>query len=67
MTLGKDTPGTVNMVLTQDEPVNNIDFKCMITCELCNTIHRCDAFVRDGIFQGVHKYDTIPETKYRIL
>jgi len=63
MTLGRDAPGTVNMVLTQDQPVRKVDFECMITCELCNTIHRCEAFVRDGIFQGVHKYDIIPENE----
>jgi len=63
MTLGKDTPGRVNMVLYQDNPVRKMDFECFFTCELCNTIHKGEGFVRDGIFQGVHKYDIIPENE----
>jgi len=61
MDIGRDIPGNVNMVLIEDTPVKSVDFNCVVTCELCNTIHMCEGFVRDGVFMGIHKYDILPE------
>ena len=32
------------------------DFTCNITCQKCMTMHVGEAFLRDGVFMGVYKY-----------
>lgn len=59
MTLGRDIPGNVNMVLVQDQPVTKVDFEVFINCDVCGSIHKGECFVRDGVFRGCHKYEMV--------
>tara|TARA_R110002074_G_scaffold66558_3_gene157194 strand:- start:3359 stop:3622 length:264 start_codon:yes stop_codon:yes gene_type:complete len=56
MTIAKEIPGSVNMVLKEGRMIAKGDFTCNITCQKCMTMHVGEAFLRDGVFMGVYKY-----------
>ena len=50
MTMAKEVPGSVNMVVKQGRMIVKGDFTCLISCDSCMTIHTGEAFIRDGVF-----------------
>ena len=57
MTMAKEVPGSVNMVVKQGRMIVKGDFTCLISCDSCMTIHTGEAFIRDGVFMGVYVYN----------
>jgi hypothetical protein len=58
MSMGRDAPGTFNMVLYEDEEVKTKDFKVIVRCESCFTEHEGTGFIRDNVFRGIYEYHT---------
>jgi hypothetical protein len=57
MTMAKEVPGSVNMVIKQGRMIVKGDLTCLISCDSCMTIHIGEAFIRDGVFMGVYVYN----------
>jgi len=56
MTIAKEVPGSVNMVMKEGRMIVKGDLTCRVTCNSCMTIHIGEAFIRDGVFMGVYEY-----------
>jgi hypothetical protein len=56
MTIAKEVPGSVNIVLNEGKKFRKGNFTCNITCQKCMTMHVGEGFLRDGVFMGVHEY-----------
>ena len=57
MTMAKEVPGSVNMVVKQGRMIVKGDLTCLISCDSCMTIHIGEAFIRDGVFMGIYVYN----------
>lgn len=59
MKIGHDShSGGLNLVLTEDTKIfRDTDFSVQVPCMECATSHVGTAFIRKGIFRGVHTYD----------
>jgi hypothetical protein len=56
MTIAKEVPGSVNIVLNEGKEFREGNFTCNITCQKCMTIHLGEGFLRDGVFTGIYEY-----------
>jgi sulfatase maturation enzyme AslB (radical SAM superfamily) len=56
MTLAKDKPGMLNLIVTEDEIIKNAKFECDVSCEYCMAHHVGIGFIRDGVFRGIYEY-----------
>ena len=55
--IGHDTYGGQNMVLRENQGEINKDFDVFVNCMECSEQHVGMAFIRNGIFRGVYKYE----------
>jgi len=59
ITMGKDRPSDINLVLREGFDTINGDFACIMTCNHCTTEHLCKGFIRNNIFRGVFEYEVL--------
>lgn len=56
ITMGRDRPSNINMVIREDKAIKNEYFECIIICNHCSTNHICKGLIQHGEFKGIYEY-----------